>query len=130
LCYDVHPNLYTINVHSTIYFVKLRLYIVKKYLTECKAPRMMEGMTLRALLERHGIHTIREMTHRTGLSRQQCWNLWHGYAGVGRETMKRLHERLDIPLNELLEVDPIPHAQRPRRGRLPRKRPPEGGAGA
>ena len=82
---------------------------------------MMGVMTLRTLLERYGIHTIRELTHRTGLSRQQCWNLWHGYAGVGRETLKLFRERLpEIPVEELLEVDPIPHGKRPRRGRPPK----------
>jgi transcriptional regulator with XRE-family HTH domain len=80
-------------------------------------PRMMGVMTLKSLLEQHGIHTIRELTHRTGLSRQQCWNLWHGYSGVGRATLKLLHETLKIPYDELLQVDPIPHAQRPRRTR-------------
>jgi transcriptional regulator with XRE-family HTH domain len=68
----------------------------------------LEGMTLQTLLQQHGITTIRELTHRTGLSRQQCWNLWHGQAGVGKETLRRLHERLGIPLAVLLEVDPVP----------------------
>jgi transcriptional regulator with XRE-family HTH domain len=68
----------------------------------------LEGMTLQTLLQQHGITTIRDLTHRTGLSRQQCWNLWHGQAGVGKETLKRLHEQLNIPLEALLEVDPVP----------------------
>ena len=55
-------------------------------------------MTLRELLKRYDIHTIRDLTHKTGLSRQQCWNLWHGQVGVGLETVKLLHERLpEIP---------------------------------
>jgi transcriptional regulator with XRE-family HTH domain len=70
-------------------------------------------MRLQELLKQHGITTIRELTHRTGLSRQQCWNLWHGQAGVGKETLKRLHERLKIPLEALLEVDPVPRRKRP-----------------
>jgi transcriptional regulator with XRE-family HTH domain len=76
----------------------------------------LEGMTLQTLLRQHGITTIRELTHRTGLSRQQCWNLWHGQAGVGKETLKRLHERLNIPLEALLEVDPVPRRKRPAKG--------------
>ena len=68
----------------------------------------LEDMTLQTLLQQHEITTIRELTHRTGLSRQQCWNLWWGQAGVGKETLKRLHERLGIPLEALLEVDPVP----------------------
>jgi transcriptional regulator with XRE-family HTH domain len=65
------------------------------------------------LLRRYGITTIKELMDRTGLSRQQCWNLWHAQAGVGKETAKRLHERLQIPAEELLQVDPVP--ARPRK---------------
>ena len=36
---------------------------------------IVSRMILRDLLKRHDIHTIRELTHRMGLSRQQCWNL-------------------------------------------------------
>jgi transcriptional regulator with XRE-family HTH domain len=68
----------------------------------------LERMTLQDLLKEYGITTIRELTHRTGLSRQQSWNLWHAHAGVGKETLRRLHERLGIPLERLLEVDPVP----------------------
>jgi transcriptional regulator with XRE-family HTH domain len=86
------------------------------------------GMTLQTLLQEHGITTIKELMHRTGLSRQHSWNLWHGYAGVGKTTALRLHERLGIPAEELLQVDPVPAVKRPRttpprpRGR-PRKSP-------
>jgi transcriptional regulator with XRE-family HTH domain len=71
------------------------------------------GMTLQTLLQQHGITTIKELMHRTGLSRQHCWSLWHGYDGVGKATAKRLHERLGIPAEQLLQVDPVPG--RPRR---------------
>jgi transcriptional regulator with XRE-family HTH domain len=79
-------------------------------------------MTLQELLKRHGILSIRELTRRTGLSRQVGWNLWHGYTGIGRKMLPILHDGLGIPYEELLQVDPIPHAQRPRR----KKPPPEG----
>jgi transcriptional regulator with XRE-family HTH domain len=86
------------------------------------------GMTLQTVLRQHGITTIKDLMHRTGLSRQYAWNLWHGYDGVGKETMRRLHTSLGIPLEALLQVDPVPAAKRPRttpkaapRGR-PRKR--------
>ena len=71
------------------------------------------GMTLQTLLQQHGITTIKELMHRTGLSRQHCWGLWHAYDGVGKATAKRLHERLGIPAEQLLQVDPVP--ARPRR---------------
>jgi hypothetical protein len=85
---------------------------------------------LQELLKRHGILSIRELTLRTGLSRQVGWNLWHGYTGIGRKLLPILHKGLGIPYEELLEVAPIPHSQRPRRGpRRGRKQPPapEGG---
>ena len=68
----------------------------------------VEGMTLQTLLRQHGITTIRELMHATGLSRQQSWNLWHGYVGVGKATAKLLHERLGLPAEALLQVDPVP----------------------
>jgi transcriptional regulator with XRE-family HTH domain len=86
------------------------------------------GMTLQTLLRQHGITKIKELMHRTGLSRQQSWNLWHGYVGVGKATAKRLHERLGLPFDELMQIDPVPAVKRPHmtppsaRGR-PRKAP-------
>jgi transcriptional regulator with XRE-family HTH domain len=71
------------------------------------------GMTLQTLLRQHGITRIKELMHATGLSRQQSWNLWHGYVGVGKATTKLLHERLGLPFEELMQVDPVP--ARPRR---------------
>jgi hypothetical protein len=71
------------------------------------------GMPLRTLIRQYVITTIKELMHRRGLSRQQSWNLWHGYTGVGKATAKRLHERLGIPAEALLQVDPVP--ARPRR---------------
>ena len=72
------------------------------------------GMTLQTLLRQYGITTIKELTQRSGLSRQQNWRLWHGYDGVGKATALRLHERLGIPLEELIRVDPVPAVKRPR----------------
>ena len=82
------------------------------------------GMTLQTLLQQHGITTIKELMHRTGLSRQHCWSLWHGYDGVGKATAKRLHERLGIPAEALLQVDPVPGRPRhPSSKARPRKAP-------
>jgi len=63
-------------------------------------------MTLPELLERYRVYTIRELSRRTGLSRQQAWNLWHGRARLGRLNLERLHTALGIPFEELLEVEP------------------------
>jgi hypothetical protein len=84
-------------------------------------PTTLAPMQLREILEAHGIHTIRQLCHATGLKRQQAWMLWWGKAGVGKVMAKRLHEKLGIPLETLLEVDPVPYA-------WPRSRPPQEGA--
>jgi len=71
-------------------------------------------MTLRDLLIQHGIPTIRELTHRLQCSRQQAWDLWHARVGVGAAMMKRLHEQLTIPLEDLIQIDLCPgQNQRP-----------------
>jgi transcriptional regulator with XRE-family HTH domain len=88
----------------------------------------VRGMTLQTLLQQHGVTTIKELMHRTGLSRQHSRNLWPGYAGVGKATAKLLHEKLGLPFEELMQIDPVPAAKQPRtapprpRGR-PRKAP-------
>jgi transcriptional regulator with XRE-family HTH domain len=69
-------------------------------------------MTLPKLLERYGIYTIRELSRRTGLSPQHAWNLWHAKVGLGRRNLQRLHEKLGIPAEELLQVTPPDPAQR------------------
>jgi transcriptional regulator with XRE-family HTH domain len=88
----------------------------------------IRAMTLQTVLRRHGITTIKELTQRSGLSRQQNWRLWHGYDGVGKATALRLHERLGIPLEELLQVDPVPARKRtprqPANGRRATAKPP------
>jgi transcriptional regulator with XRE-family HTH domain len=86
-------------------------------------------MTLQTLLRQYGITSIKELRERTGLSRQQGWNLWHGQVGVGKATAKRLYEQLGIPAEQLLQIDPVPAVKPPHttppqpRGR-PRKTPP------
>jgi hypothetical protein len=67
---------------------------------------------LQRLLETHGIHTIRRLRELTGLTSQQCWNLWHGRVGVGRKTAQLLHDRCGIPYEELMRLPPVPHASR------------------
>jgi transcriptional regulator with XRE-family HTH domain len=74
----------------------------------------IRGMTLETLLRRHGITTIRDFAQRTGLSRQHAWNLWHAKVGLGTEMVRRLHDDLGIPLEDLIRVDPVPAVKRPR----------------
>jgi hypothetical protein len=71
-------------------------------------------MTLPELLQRYGVYTIRDFSRRTGLSSQQAWNLWHGVVGLGRRNMQRLHEKLGISAEELLQVTPLPRRPKER----------------
>jgi transcriptional regulator with XRE-family HTH domain len=64
----------------------------------------LSRMTLPELLERYRVYTIRDLARRTGISRQQAWNLWHGAANLGRRNLERLHQALGIPFEELLQV--------------------------
>jgi hypothetical protein len=80
----------------------------------------MQCMKLQDILRQHGITELRDFMERAGIhSRQQAWSLWHGEAGVGKVMAKRLHDKLGIPLGELLDVDPVPYAHR-RRYQAPR----------
>jgi transcriptional regulator with XRE-family HTH domain len=72
----------------------------------------LRRMTLPELLQRYGVYTIRDLSRRTGLSSQQAWNLWHGAVGLGRRNMQRLHEKLGIPAEELLQVERVPARKR------------------
>jgi transcriptional regulator with XRE-family HTH domain len=74
-------------------------------------------MTLQSLLKQHGIPTIRELSRRLQCSRQQAWDLWHARVGVGAAMMKRLHEDAGIPLESLIQLDPVPWQKRPRQER-------------
>jgi hypothetical protein len=74
---------------------------------------MVQGMTLQEILINHHILAASELKRRVpGLSRTQAWNLWSGKAGVGKETMRTLHDRLGISYEELMEVDPVPARQK------------------
>jgi transcriptional regulator with XRE-family HTH domain len=89
-------------------------------------------MTLRELLIQYRIPTIREFARRMDFSRQQAWDLWHARVGVGAAMMKRLHEELHIPLEALIQLDPVPWQKQPKRedpGRKPKgppKKPTQG----
>jgi transcriptional regulator with XRE-family HTH domain len=71
-------------------------------------PSTLMRMTLPELLERYRVYTIRDLARRTGISSQQAWNLWHARVGLGRRNLQRLHEKLGIPADELLQVEPPP----------------------
>jgi Cro/C1-type HTH DNA-binding domain len=87
---------------------------------------IVEVMTLEQLLRKHGILAASELRRRIVdannqplLSRAQAHALWRGKAGIGKATMRLLHDQLGISYDELMEVDPVP--RRPKR-----QSPPEG----
>lgn len=65
-------------------------------------------MTLQELLIQHNILAPSELRRRIkGMSSAHASNLWNGKSGVGKETMRLLHDRLEISYDELMEVDPV-----------------------
>jgi transcriptional regulator with XRE-family HTH domain len=69
---------------------------------------IIERMTLKELLIRHNVLAPSELRRRIpSLSTAHASNLWNGKSGVGKETMRLLHERLGISYDELMEVDPV-----------------------
>jgi transcriptional regulator with XRE-family HTH domain len=82
---------------------------------------IVSGMTLQDLLKRHGFTRIKDFAERAELSSQHAWNLWHAKVGVGTDMLKRLHERLEIPLEELIQIDPVPAPKRKPRPSRERK---------
>jgi transcriptional regulator with XRE-family HTH domain len=86
-------------------------------------PIRLSRMTLPELLERYRVYTIRDFADRTGLSRQQAWNLWHGVVGIGRRNLQRLHTALGIPFEELMRVEQAKPAKR--QGQKPLRQPPK-----
>lgn len=94
---------------------------------------MIGTMTLQELLKRHNILAPSELWRRIpGMSRAHASNLWTGRSGIGRETMRALHDRLGISYDELMEVDPVGKQppKTPAAGTAPRRgkrRPPKKG---
>ena len=78
---------------------------------------------LRDLLPTYGITTVTALAEWIGMSHQQAWNLWHGYAGVGATMMKRLHERVGMRLEDLIQLVPSTPAKPRGRPRKPRPEP-------
>ena len=75
----------------------------------------MALMTLKDLLREHKILAASELRRRVldaegklKFSRAQAWNLWSGMVGVGKETMRLLHDQLGISYDELMQVDTVP----------------------
>jgi transcriptional regulator with XRE-family HTH domain len=74
-------------------------------------------MLLRDLLPQHGIPTIDALRRRLGMAKQYAWLLWHGKIALSADMLRRLHQALGIPLEELIQVERATPPKR--RGRRP-----------
>jgi len=60
---------------------------------------------LRHLLPTYGVPSITALCQRLGLHKQYAWLLWHGKIGLSTAMLRRLHDELGVPLEELLRVE-------------------------
>lgn len=74
------------------------------------------AMTLQDVLKAHS-KTMKDIETALACTRQQAWNLWHGYTGAGKTVIARLHEKLNIPLEDLITLKPVKRSKIPRRRR-------------
>ena len=95
-------------------------HYIKKFI-KGRVNGMIATMILRDVLQAHGIQTVGEFARRGHLTIQQAWNLWHGYSQVGLHVAKRIAQDLEIPLEELVTLEPTPKTP----ARWPRTKPPK-----
>jgi hypothetical protein len=83
-------------------------------------------MTLKALLEAHGMTRPADLAHALDIDRRHAWLIWWGEQGLSRTLALKLYEETGIPLEQLLRATgkPIKNRRTPK-GRAPRSRPPE-----
>jgi transcriptional regulator with XRE-family HTH domain len=80
---------------------------------------IVERMILHEILTEKGISGPSELGRRLGISKQHAWLLWHGTVLPGPELLRKLRDRLEISVEQLLELEraePLkPRGPRPRR---------------
>jgi transcriptional regulator with XRE-family HTH domain len=80
---------------------------------------IVQPMILHEILTQKGIPGPSELGRRLEISKQHAWLLWHGTVLPGPELLRKLRDRLDIPVEQLLELEraePLkPRGPRPRR---------------
>jgi transcriptional regulator with XRE-family HTH domain len=79
--------------------------------------------TLQDLLEAHGIHQPIDLARLLNIDRRHAWEIMRGKIRLAPRFALELHDRLGIPLDQLLRATVKPKPAR--RGRPPKKRPPE-----
>jgi transcriptional regulator with XRE-family HTH domain len=80
---------------------------------------IVQPMILHEILTQKGISGPSELGRRLEISKQHAWLLWHGTVLPGPELLRKLRDRLEIPVEQLLELEratPVkPRGPRPRR---------------
>jgi hypothetical protein len=84
-------------------------------------------MTLKSLLEAHGMKRPSDLAHALEIDRRHAWLIWWGEQGLSRDLTLKLYERTGIPLEQLMRATgkPIRDKTQTPKGRVPRKRAPE-----
>jgi transcriptional regulator with XRE-family HTH domain len=80
---------------------------------------IVQPMILHEILTEKGISGPSELGRQLEISKQHAWLLWHGTVLPGPELLRKLRDRLDISVEQLLELEraqPLkPRGPRPRR---------------
>jgi transcriptional regulator with XRE-family HTH domain len=107
------------------YVNKIMTHVIKKLPEDISVP-ILGGMLLHEILTQKGIPGPSELGRRLGISKQHAWLLWHGKVLPGPELLRALRDRLDIPIDQLVELEraePLkPRGPRPQRQPPPKKR--------
>ena len=85
-------------------------------------------MTLKALLEAHGMTRPSDLAHTLGIDRRHAWVIWWGEQGLSRALALKLYEATGIPLDQLLRATGKPGKNRQTPRGRPRKRKDDQGA--
>jgi transcriptional regulator with XRE-family HTH domain len=81
-------------------------------------------MTLKALLEAHGMTRPGDLAEALGIDRRHAWLIWWGEQGLSRALALKLYERTHIPLEEILRATGKPTKTHPTpTGRRPKPKP-------
>jgi transcriptional regulator with XRE-family HTH domain len=66
---------------------------------------IVERMILREILTEKGISGPSELGRQLEISKQHAWLLWHGTVLPGPELLRKLRDRLEISVEQLLELE-------------------------
>jgi hypothetical protein len=69
---------------------------------------IFRGMTIAELFARYGYHRMCDIAEKVGLSKAHLSNIWYGRDQLGATLAKRIAEKAEIPLADLLYATPMP----------------------